>query len=502
MNKIKNIRYETILFLVNAIYMILELIASRILSPYFGSSNLVWTSVIGIILLSSSLGNFLGGKLADKDNIKNNLRTILMLTGIGILFIPIAKNTILSQISTSIPSIKIGAIIATILLFFIPSMLIGLISPIIVKLKLSDVKEAGKVSGRISAIATIGSLVGTFIGGFYLVPMIGSTQLLYVLAMATILLAILVEREGKDKTMNAVCIVLCLVCAISFVESIAQNHTNTKGMVNGELYTYADFDTQYGNVKIANIKDSNNDTIRTFLVGKGLESASYVDEDKRYELFSEYTKFYDLMFRANIEIKDTMMIGGAGYSYPKYYLNKYKDITMDVVEIDKELTEFAKKYFFLQDTIDKENNSERINLFGEDGRVFLNSNTKKYDAILNDAFTGACPASTLTTLEAANLIHNSLNENGVYLTNIIGSLDGNNSRFLKAEVNTLRQVFKNVYIVPCNINEENPEAPHNNMIVASDDEITLDGVVTLDIKEDEYILTDDFCPVDLLIPIL
>ncbi len=501
MNKIKNIRYETILFLVNAIYMILELIASRILSPYFGSSNLVWTSVIGIILLSSSLGNFLGGKLADKDNIKNNLRTILLLTGISILFIPIAKNAILSQISTSIPSIKIGAIIATILLFFIPSMLIGLISPIIVKLKLSDVKEVGKVSGKISAIATIGSLVGTFVGGFYLVPMIGSTQLLYVLAMATILLTILVEREGKDKTMNAVCIVLCLVCIVFFILSIIKKYNNIKAMVDGELNVYADFDTQYGNVKIANLKNGEN-TIRTFMVDKGLESIEYIDEEKKFDLFSEYTKYYDLMFKANIEIKDTMMIGGAGYSYPKYFLKKYKDITMDVVEIDEKLTEYAKDYFFLQEIINEKNNDDRLTIYNTDGRIFINNISKKYDAILNDAFTGAGPAITLTTIEAASLIHNSLNKNGVYLTNIIGSLDGENSKFLKAEVNTLRKVFKNVYVIPCNINQVSKGKPHNNMIVACDYDICFDGEYELEIDENEIILTDNYCPVDLLAPVL
>ncbi len=502
MNKIKNIRYEIILFLVNAIYMILELIASRVLTPYFGSSNLVWTSVIGIILLSSSLGNFLGGKIADKDNIKNNLRTILLLTGIGILFISMAKNIILSQVATIVPSIKIGAIIATILLFFIPSMLIGLISPIIVKLKLSDVKEAGKVSGRVSAIATIGSLVGTFIGGFYLVPMIGSTQLLYVLSIATILLVIFVESEKKDKLIKVSCLVLCFLCGISLTESIIQNKINIKAMTEGKLYAYTDFDTQYSNVKIANIKDKNGDTIRAFLVGKGLESGAYIDEERKYELSSEYTKYYDLMFKANIEIKDTMMIGGAGYSYPKYYLNKYKDITMDVVEIDEKLTEFAKKYFFLQEIINKGNNDERLTIYNDDGRVFINNCNKKYDAILNDAFTGAGPVATLTTIEAITKIHDMLNKNGVYLTNIIGTLEGDNSKFLKAEVNTLKQVFKNVYVIPCDYEKELDGQLHNSMVVACDEYISFDNQYELELKDDEMILTDDYCPVDVITPII
>lgn len=502
MNKLKKVRYEILLFAINAIYMILELIASRLLTPYFGSSNLVWTSVIGIILLSSSMGNFIGGKLADKDNIKKNLKMIILFTGISILVIPLIQINVLSQVSTIITSLKIGAIISTILLFFIPSMLIGLISPIVVKLKVKNVENVGNVSGMISAIATIGSLVGTFIGGFYLVPMIGSKQLLYILAVVTLLLSILVEKEKKKNIIiNIMNITLCLICVVCFIYSIIQNESNIKSMVNNELNVLANFDTRYGNVKIANVK-SNDDIVRVLMVGKGFESVSYIDDEKKNELYSEYTKYYDLIFNANIDINNVMMIGGAGYSYPKYYLNKYEDKNIDVIEIDEGITELAKKYFFLQNIIEENNNSSRINLICNDGRVYLNSNTKKYDAILNDAFTGSCPVATLTTIEAAKLIHNSLNENGVYLTNIVGSLDGENSKFLKAEVNTLHQVFKNVYVVPCNINENETNYPHNNMIVASDDDILLENTTKLNILENEYVLTDNFCPVDLLIPII
>lgn len=498
MNKLKNIRYEFLLFLINAIYMILELIASRLLTPYFGSSNLVWTSVIGIILFSSSMGNFIGGKLADKNNIKKNLKIIILCTGISILVIPIIQKNVLSQVSTIISSLKIGAIIATMLLFFIPSMLIGLISPIVLKLKVNNVENVGKVSGKISAIATIGSLVGTFVGGFYLVPMIGSKQLLYLLAFITILLTFTVEG---DKTISIIGLAICLVCGSGFVQSIVENQLNIEAMVNGELNVLANFDTRYGNVKIVNVK-SNDDIIRALMVGKGFESASYIDDEKKNELYSEYTKYYDLMFNANIEINNVMMIGGAGYSYPKYYLNKYNNITIDVIEIDEGITELAKKYFFLQNIIEENNNSSRINLICNDGRIYLNSNTKKYDAILNDAFTGSCPVATLTTIEAAKLIHDSLNNNGVYLTNIVGSLEGENSKFLKAEVNTLKQVFKNVYVVPCNRNENEIDVPHNNMIVASDDIIDIEGNAKLELSENEYVLTDNFCPMDLLIPII
>ena len=174
---------------------------------------------------------------------------------------------------------------------------------------------------------------------------------------------------------------------------------------------------------------------------------------------------------------------------------------MDVVEIDGEITEIAKKYFYLNDLIEDYNLNEnkRLGLITDDGRTYLNNNTKKYDAILNDAFSGSSPAKTLTTKEAAQLIKGSLNENGVYLTNVISSLEGDDSKFIKAIVNTLKQVFKNVYVVPCSTLEL--EETQNNMVIASDDELSLDKTYQYSIKEDEIVLTDDYCPVDTLVPI-
>ena len=137
----KKYKLEIVLFIVDAIYMILELIASRLLAPYFGSSNLVWTSIIGIILLSNSIGNYIGGKIADKNCSNDNLKLILKIAGILVLIIPFMQKTILIAVSTIFSSIKIGAILSAILLFFIPSMLFGFFSPIIIKLKMNDLEK-------------------------------------------------------------------------------------------------------------------------------------------------------------------------------------------------------------------------------------------------------------------------------------------------------------------------------------------------------------------------
>ena len=128
------------------------------------------------------------------------------------------------------------------------------------------------------------------------------------------------------------------------------------------------------------------------------------------DLVYEYTKYYDLMFKSSKYIKNTLMIGGAGYSYPKYYISNYLDKTIDVVEIDEDITKIAKKFFYLDKLIEDYdlNTTHRLGLITEDGRTDLKKNTKKYDAILNDAFAGESPAATLTTIEAAQKIYNSL----------------------------------------------------------------------------------------------
>lgn len=188
-----------IIFIVEAIYMSLELIASRLLSPYFGSSNLVWTSVIGIILLSSSIGNFIGGIIADKKGSRNTVRFVLLITGIMVLLIPLIQRIVLYSISNFTSSIKIGAIIATIVLFFIPSMIIGFLSPIMIKLNIKSLETAGKTSGSIYATATLGGIVGNFIAGFWLIPSFGSNEILFVLSLILFLLIFVVGDDNVKK---------------------------------------------------------------------------------------------------------------------------------------------------------------------------------------------------------------------------------------------------------------------------------------------------------------
>lgn len=493
----KKYKFEIIIFIVEAVCMILELVASRILSPYFGNTNIVWTSVIAIILLSSSIGNYLGGKIADKENQTNNLKTILLLSAIFIFFIPIIQENVILNIVKIIKDIKIGAIISTIFLFLMPSVSLGLIPPIILKLKLDSINNAGKVSGRINAIATIGGIIGTVLGGFFLIPNFGSIYILYILVIALLCIIPIIDFKLKDM-LNIVIVTGIIICILMMNISSFRNYDNGDRVLSGEYGKKISIDTEYGRVLIYNAK-LNNEPIRMLNIDGGFESATFLSEDKFNELVFEYTKYYDLMFKSENEINNVLLIGGAGYSYPKYFISHYDKPGMDVVEIDGKITEVAKKYFYLDKLIKDYNieQNKRLNLITEDGRTYLNNNNKKYEAILNDAFSGETPAKTLTTLENVKLIKNSLCNNGIYLTNIISSLEGNDSRFLRAEVNTLQQVFNNVYVIPCN-KIEDKERMINNMVIATDANLQLDDCYNLQLSENEIILTDDYCPVEFL----
>lgn len=504
---LKKYKLEAILFIVNAIYMILELIAQRILSPYFGSTNLVWTSVIGIILLSTSVGNYLGGIIADKSKENNlklekNICMNLIISGLLVLIIPIVQKYFITTIVSFIPEIKVGAIMATLVLFFSPAMFIGMLSPIIIKLKMNNLEEVGKISGKIYAIATLGSIIGTFLGGFVLVPNFGSNEILFVLSAVIFLLIFLLLQNihKKEKTQLIITVTsMIIINIICFFLFYNQNQRNAEIVKTGKTGVYVNYDTQYGKVTIYNTNDDRG-KIRHLNIDKGHESATFIENDKIYDLVYEYTKYYDLMFKSSNQIKEVLMIGGAGYSYPKYYISHFKDKNMDVVEIDEKITQIANEYFFLEKLKNDFNieKTGRLRFIEQDGRIYLNQNKKKYDAILNDSFSGETPAKTLTTDEAIEKIYNSLNENGVYLTNIISSLDGEGSNFIKAEVKTLKKHFKNVYIIPCNYKKDK-NIVQNNMVISTDDTIYYEDNASVNFK-DSNILTDNYCPVETIIP--
>ena len=346
METIKKHKYEITLFVVDAVGMILELAASRVLSPYFGSSNMVWTCVIAIILLSSSIGHYLGGQIADNEKQKENLEVILTIASLLIFVIPIVSDGIISSISMVISNKRIGAMFATSLLFLFPSIMLGLISPIVLKLKLKSIDTAGKTAGKLSAFSTIGAITGTILGGFFLIPNFGCMNILFMLAIVIACLKIRLNPKLNDK-LNYLCLLVIIGSVISMYAFSTINRIYSDKVLHGEFGAQVSEDTEYGRVLIYNAK-VNGDIVRIFNVDNSFESISFID-DRKYSPFSEYIKVYGRAFDLKKDVENILMIGGAGYSFPKGFISSRKNGTIDVVEIDEKLTEIAHKYFFLDD---------------------------------------------------------------------------------------------------------------------------------------------------------
>lgn len=265
------------------------------------------------------------------------------------------------------------------------------------------------------------------------------------------------------------------------------------------LKNVIDIDTQYNRALIFETTNGTSpQPIRILKLNTEYHSAMYVNSD---DLAVEYTKFYRLAKYYNPNIKSALMIGGGAFSYPKDFLSRETSATMDVVEIDPGITEIAKKHFRLQD-------SNRLQIFHEDGRTYLNRNQKKYDAIFIDAFLSyySIPFQ-MTTVEAVRHIDRSLSKDGVVMINVVTAVDGDKGKFLRALRRTYKTVFDNIEIYPVE-RKNDGEFTQNIMLVAWNNEQPSNVEMNEElsyflshrwnkpIPEDMPILTDEFAPVD------
>lgn len=182
----KKFTLEIVVFICGAVVMAYEIIGSRMLGPYVGTSMFVWTSIIGIILLSLSIGYILGGRIADKKPRADILSMFIFTSALFIILSTLLKDVLLNFLLSSISNIQVVSIIASILLFTIPSILLGMVSPFAARIKMKSVEKSGSTVGNLYAISTVGSIIGVFLAGFYFVPNFKITSILMLFAIALI----------------------------------------------------------------------------------------------------------------------------------------------------------------------------------------------------------------------------------------------------------------------------------------------------------------------------
>lgn len=479
---------EITTFIAGATGMIIELVASRILSPYLGNSNLIWTCIIGMMLAFMSLGYFIGGKLSDKHPKRNLLSLFLLNSATFISLIPMIEIYAIEPISKINFSLPLLAIICSTITFGIPSMFLATASPFAVKLKDKDLEKIGGVSGRMSALSTIGSIVGTFLAGFVLIPKLGVKNIILLVVIVLVILSYLIYEDKDIK--YTIKIIATLVILVSLVlvgkKMFLQKHEDM----------ILDTDSEYSRIWIKKFTNNSGKEYNTLEVDKGYESIASGEKN----LTADYLKYYDLFNYYQENTENVLMIGGAAYTYPSYFLEQYKDKKIDVVEIDSKMTELAEKYF------DLNTQNENLNIYHEDGRRYINTTQNKYDCILIDAFKGLNVPFQLTTEEALIQAKRNLNENGIVITNIISALDGKNANFIKYEYATYKKVFKDVKIFKVQNGMFNDDELQNLILVgfkgnAIEKNAEYNKYKNLlknevpDFSSDKNVVTDELCPV-------
>ena len=413
------------IFLCGAALMIIELTGSRILAPFLGTSLVVWTCLIGIILASLSLGAWWGGSLADRSPQTRLLGRIVLLSAWATAAIGLSKTWVLEFLQGA-GSMHTVAIVATVALFAPAAVLLGMVPPFAVRLCLADRDHGGRTAGSLYAISTIGSIVGTFLAGFVLIAWVGSTAILFITA-AFLAVASWLADSGSKLLKGAS--ILLFALAVFFCRQ--QDHWLAQ-------QGFLDRDTPYNRVLVYTSKEAGSDRpTREMVTGpKGRQSAMYLDNVT--ELVLPYTRFYRLLEYYRPAARRMLVLGGGGYSFPKYALAHYPDVRIDVVELDPGITALARSHFGLTD-------HPRLTIIEEDARTFLTKIDNRYDVILCDVFNShySIPFH-LVTVEAIDLMRSALNPDGVVLVNLLASPEGISSRFYKALHATFKTAFASV----------------------------------------------------------
>jgi len=400
----------------------LEILAGRLLAPAFGSSVFVWGSVIGVFLIALSLGYAVGGRRAAKQANRRALVSLLAGGAVFTAFLVVGDNLIIS-FAESIPlPTRYAAILPVAILFGPLTFLLGFVSPYVAEL--STVESHGSASGRVYAVGTVGSIVGSFATTFVLIPSMELWVIEAVFAVFLVAAAGLVAetdpRAIAEVGLAAVVVLAAIVVSIYGVSGTGQ-------------VIYED-QTAYSELEVV---DANGE--RTLYLDGVPHSAIYTDDRQGY-VFT-YTRYAHLSLLMQDDVDKVLFIGGGGFTQPQRFVEEYPGVEVDVVEIDPGVVTAAKQYFGLQE-------SERLQVHVQDGRTYLEQTNETYDVIVLDAYQRDRVPFHLTTVEFMQSVDDHLDEDGTVVANTIGARTGPGSRFWRAEYKTMRQVFPHAYAFP------------------------------------------------------
>jgi spermidine synthase len=477
--------------------MAFEMVLGRALVPFFGGTIFTWGALIAVFLLGMSIGFYAGGRLADRYPDAWWIGVLLAACGAVIAATPLYSQPVCLALLESIEDVRLGALVASLAMAFVPALLFAAVSPLAVRLALSDVAHSGATVGTMSALNTVGSIVGTVGTSFFLVPTFGSRAIFYLLGAATALCgaAILARTYGAPRTVRAAALLACITAlgATLAPEARAQlSVTARDGVIEA-------VESEYNNIFV--VKRG-----RIVSMNFGYRDSQYIES--QYDLLdptslpARYTRYMTIAAAYRTPLARAAFVGLGGGRTASYLVRSFPDLRLDVAELDPEVIRLAKKYFGVQE-------SDRLKIHAQDGRIFLARSKERYDAVFLDAYRGPFVPFHLLTKEYFELIKTKLNPGGIVAQNVEPS-----TMLLDSAIKTIGTVFRNV---------DSYEAGGNVVVIAYDGApipektlreraraLTSSHKLRYDLtellgakqqitpQEGAKLLTDDFAPVEML----
>jgi len=462
-----------VIFFSSACVMILELAAGRMAARQYGASLYAWTSVIGVTLAGLTLGNYLGGRLADSFSARKTIGWLLASCSAACAA-AIVLNNLMDKFSFLWRLGLAAQVLAHIaIMFFIPSVLIGAINPAAIKAALEKSRHSGGTVGRMYALGAAGSILGTFLAGFWLIAAVGTINTIWLAAAFLLLGAILYLPKSVPMFTLAASVTFLIVAGtlpsgwaqrLGYAISLRQAHSPDM------LY---ETESKYSYIAVRQISKQPDE--RQF-IQDNLKNQSRIVMGNIRDLRFFYTQVYAAVTHRIADKKDKLSIlsiGGGGYVFPRYILEFWPGSHIDVGEIDPAVTETAKRAFGLDA-------NTPINTINLDGRncvdTLLEQNRlgkqiRQYDIVYMDAFNDLSVPYQLVTHQFNEKIFTLTAPDGVYIVNLIDMFD--TARFLASFVDSLRQIFPNVYVIT---RQHHRNLPSNFIVVAGKIPVNLENL--------------------------
>jgi spermidine synthase len=458
-------------FLSGAVLLGVEIAASRVLAPFFGNSLFVWGALIGVVLGGLSIGYWAGGALADRFPRPELLIGSITLGAAGVLAIPFLDEPVLEAVVGWDPGPRADPLLASILLFGAPSVVLASVTPIAVRLRALDLARIGRTAGRLFSVSTVGSIVGTFVTAFWLVPELGIDQVLGVGAAVLFVAGAVVALSERLVAASLVAVAAAVAAGFA-VASLAPQTGGTLSKAAGRNWSPVyrlqgdptkQYDLKYYGAKVLFRKDSRyhqvavvqSNGVRTLRFGSSFQSEMVVDHPFRTAF--EYTDYFFLGPAYKPDAKTMLFLGLGGGSAPKRLWRDLPDLRLQVVELDPVVVDVAHRYFRLPA-------DPRLPIAIADARRYLTDDDRQWDVIAIDTFFDDGVPFHLTTREYVELVRSRLTPGGVVVMNLIGSAAGESSKLFRAVYRTYRSVFPTVLVHPVG----NAEGYGNLMLVATD----------------------------------